>query len=61
MCIRDRLVIMEDLLTEGYKILNGIYNEAEINDILRLIEEKEMEKQFGLREFLKQNKDLEHV
>lgn len=37
---------------KGYQIIENIYSEKEIDDILRLIASKQLEEKFGVREFL---------
>lgn len=46
---------MQKLNKEGFEIIEGVFNENEINDILQSIEEMGLDGQFGVREFLSNN------
>ena len=44
---------MESKLNQkGFEIIEAVYSEKEINEILHLLQSKKMEKKFGVREFL---------
>jgi len=43
---------------QGYQIIEKVYSEKEINRICSILENKEFEKKFGVREFLKNNPEL---
>ena len=40
------------LSQKGFEIIEAVYSEKEINEILQLLQSKEIEKKFGVREFL---------
>ena len=47
---------MKSSLTQkGYEIIENVYSENEVNEILRLIESAGINNKFGVREFLKDN------
>lgn len=49
---------MKNLETQGFDIIEGVYSEQELEEILALVKEKELECQFGLRAFLVEHPDI---
>ncbi len=50
---------MESTLSKnGFEIIENIYSEREVNEILNLVELKEIENKFGVREFLSDNPEI---
>jgi len=50
---------MEALLDKnGFEIIEGVYSQKEIEDILKLLSTKNLEDQFGVREFLVKHPDI---
>lgn len=50
---------MESVLTQkGFEIIENVYSKVELNDIIQLIESKEIGGKFGVREFLVDNPDI---
>jgi len=47
-----------DLTQKGFEIIENVYSKVELNDIIQLIESKEIGDKFGVREFLVYNPDI---
>jgi len=50
--------MFDKLNKEGFQIVEGFYTPQEVEAILVLIEKKNLDKEFGLRGFLRSNKDI---
>lgn len=50
--------MIEELEHNGFAIINGIFSESEISEIISIIENKELIGKFGVRSFLKDNPEL---
>ena len=46
------------LQTNGFEIIEGVYSEREVNDILDFLATKNIENKFGIREFLINNSEI---
>jgi len=50
---------MESTLNEnGFEVIENVYSEREVNEILKLVEFKGIENKFGIREFLVDNPEI---
>lgn len=49
---------MNDLEKKGFEIIEDVYSEKEVNEILRILEEKKIKDKFGVREFLIDNPEI---
>ena len=53
--------MINDLETLGFSIIENVYTEVEIRDILRLVESQNLSGQFGVREFLLRHSVLQNI
>jgi L-ribulose-5-phosphate 3-epimerase UlaE len=49
---------METLERQGYQIIEEVYTTKEVDQLIELINEKDLNNEFGLREFLSDNLDI---
>ena len=50
--------MVSNLNDKGFEIIEAVYSENEVNEILQLLESKEIENKFGVREFLVDNPEV---
>jgi len=48
-----------NLNQKGFEIIENVYSEREVNEMLEMMESEEIEKKFGIREFLIENPELQ--